>query len=396
MYFDEFYCRYDVAAKHLYLTLQRANSAFRVCSWSEGCRVEVEESGGWKAKGDAIDLRVASDLGYAYHPIARYTRELPQEIVQNLAPFGNGQLAMLQVCAASPRGVQLLQNAPLLLWLVAPVLLRKSEAEPVTLHTLLGLKQRDLLALHCGRGNNALIRLIAKVPIPAIHTDPQILTDILMMEEASSLLRHKHAVDWRMLKLIASQGDRVNIPLVRGIIMSNMEPSAMAEALDNLNSLVRDTTNLGHQLRIADTNSLIAACTDWRTLWGMHEAWTRRLNSMQLDHMVRRFGEELPPPPLPGTDSIQPIDSVSELLLEGRTMHHCAGSYIDDVRNGTCYIYRVMEPERATLAIWPGTSVPWVLGELRSYCNSRPGMDVRRQVQEWLRENNALILAESQ
>lgn len=397
MYLDTSYCRYDAAAKHLYFTLPWAHRTFRVCSWSEGCRVEEEENDEWEAKVDAIDLPVVSELltsGDGDHPISRYICELPHEVVQGIAPFGNGQLAMLQVCAASPRGAQLLRSAPVLLWLVAQELLRKSAAEPEKLHTLLGLKQRDLLALHCGRGNNSLIRLLAKLPIPAIYTEPQVLTAILTREEASSLLRHKNTVDWRLLKLIASQGDRVNIPLVRGIIMSDMAPPVMAEALGKLDIFVRDTTNLGCQLGIADADKLIAACTGWRMLLGLHEAWTKRLNNAQLDAMVQEYGEEFPPPPLPGMDGIHAIDSVRELLLEGRIMHNCVGAYINTVRDGTCYIYRVTEPERATLAIRPGASAPWVLAELKSYCNSRPGMDVVRRVQEWLSENNALILAE--
>jgi hypothetical protein len=388
-------CKYDAATKHLYFILQWPHSSVRVRSWSEGCRVDMEESGGWKAKADAVDLPVADALLTGWerdHPIARYTHELPQDIVRDLASFGNGQLAMLQVCAISPRGAQLLRSAPVLFWLVAPVLLRESGAEPEALHTLLGLKARDLLALHCGHGSNALIRLLAKVPISATHMDKRILNAILLREEASTLLRHKANVDWQLLELIVNQGDKISNPLVRSIIMSNMEQPAMAATLDKMDSIVRDTMHLGQQLGIADAAGLVATCTDWRMLWGLHEAWTKRLNSVQLDATVRKYGETLPPPPLPGTDAIQPIDSVRELLLEGRIMHHCVGSYIDDVRSGTYYVYRVMEPERATLAIWREASGIWVQGELKSYCDKKPGMAVDRQVQEWL-TNSACKLA---
>jgi hypothetical protein len=217
------------------------------------------------------------------------------------------------------------------------------------------------------------------------------LPAILAREEASSLLRHKRNVGWQLLKLIAGQGDRIRLPLVRGIIMSDMEPTAMARALGRSDSLVRDIANLGRQLGIADADRIIAACTDWRMLWNLHEAWTERLNSMQLDDMVREYGEKLPPPPLPGTNGIQPIDSVRELLLEGRIMHHCVGGYIDDVRPGGCYIYRITEPERATLEIRRNASGTWVQGGLASYCNGRPGMDVVMRVREWLLiENDAL------
>ena len=73
MYLDTSYCCYDSAAKHLYFTLPWGHRTFRICSWSEGCRVDEEENAGWEAKTDAIDLPVVSGLltgGDDDHPIA--------------------------------------------------------------------------------------------------------------------------------------------------------------------------------------------------------------------------------------------------------------------------------------------------------------------------------------
>jgi len=386
MYLDTTYCRYDAITKHLYFNLPWSRSMIRACSWSEGCRVDVKKCGGWDTQADAVDLPVVSDLltgGDNDHPIARYAQDLPREVVRGVAAFAYGQLAMLQVCAASPRGEQLLRSAPVLLWLIAPTLLRQSEGRTEALHDLLGLRQRDLLALYCWRGNSALTRLLAKVP-PAIDADRRILTAILAWEEASSLLRLKPKVDWALLRLIDGQRSRISNPVARSIIMSDMEPPAMARALGNLDRIVQDTTNLGQQLGITDAAALVAACTGWRMLRGLHDAWTKRLNSVELDVMIEQCGDYLPPPPLPGTNAIQPVGSVRELLLEGMVMHHCVGSYIDAVRSGTCYIYRVTKPERATLEIQRNQSGVWVQAQLKSYCNGRPGMDVVRQVQKWL------------
>ena len=118
------------------------------------------------------------------------------------------------------------------------------------------------------------------------------------------------------------------------------------------------------------------------------------MNSKKLYAMVKKYGKKLPPPPLPGTDKIQPIDSVRELLLEGQIMHHCVGSYIENVLSGDWYIYRIMEPERATLGILLDDMAGiWAVAQLKSYSNSTPSADVVELVYEWLVERQPLLAA---
>lgn len=392
MYLDTSYCQFDSATKQLYCTLPWDNSIIRIRSWSEGCRVEIKEKDGWQMDIDNIDIPVISDLltgGDKNHPIACYERELPQKIVQNIAPFAYGQLAMLQVCAASTRGKQLLEDAPVLFWLIAPELLSRSEGEPQALHSLLGLRKRDLITLICGRGNNSLVRLLGKVPPPGnVYASQKILTAILSREDACSLLRHKAKVDWLLLVLIVRQGERINSAIVRNIIMSNIALPDMAKLLGKLDEVIRDTIRLGEELRIANAAETTMACAGWKSLWSLHEAWTKRLNSVKIDALVEKYGEKLPPPPLQGTDDIQPIDSVGELLLEGQIMHHCVGSYINTVRSGGCYIYKILKPERATLEIIVSKTGDWRVSQLKSYCNSAPSAHTFKHVQKWLIEKS--------
>jgi hypothetical protein len=384
---------YDAEAKHLYFTLHESGLSLRLGSWSEGCRLEVFKNDAWSAPDEALtdlDLpELSSLLGNGDSgPVAGYMRELPPEVVQGLAPFRYGWLAMLQVCAASPRGGQLLRAAPLLFWLAAPALWRQSGGRAEALETLLGLKQRDLLALSCGRGSKALIRLLARIPPPAsIHPyQHRALTAILAREEASSLLLRKQNVDWGLIALVRYHFERISNTMFRSIIMREPDSRAMAKAIDELDTIVRDTTNLGRQLGIADAPGLVAARADWRGLQGLHDAWTERLNSMGVDALVRKYGEKFPPPPLPGAEDIQPVDSVRELMLEGQIMHHCVGGYIEDVCSGRRYIYRVTAPERATLEIQKNKAGVWGLGQVKTRCNGTPGNEVTRRVWEWFSE----------
>ena len=393
-YLEKACFRYDAVAQQLYCALPWYPATLRIHSWSEGCRVVVEGTVRWDVITNILDLPVASGLTDQKndHPLACYSRELPQDVVRAIAVFGSDQLAMLRVCAASPRGGQLLENAPVLLWLLAPTLLRKSGANPKDLHDLLGLRQQELLALYCGYENKALLRLLVKVPLQGTtQGNKRVLAFILAWKEACALLRHKRVIDWQLLECITNLGYIISSPLARDILRCDMAPPATARALADLNSMVRDATSIGLELGITDAAAQVAACTRFETLQRMHDAWTSRLNSMKLDAMIKKYGESLPQPPLPGMDGIQPIESIRELLLESMCMHHCVGSYIEGILSGRCYIYRVTKPERATLEIRQTGPGVWEQAQLKSYCNRPSGENVAEQVQKWLLESASAI-----
>ena len=298
--FEKACFRYDAVSHQLYCTLPwfQNSVTLRIYSWSEGCRVVVEGDLRWDTIANVFDLPIASGLPDKNkdHPIASYTHELPQDIVSAIAIFGSDQLAMLRICAASPRGEQLLRSAPVLLWLVAPTLLRKSGAEPKVLHDLLGLQRQKLLALYCGHGNKALLRMLAKIPPEGTsHGNKRTLAILLAWDEVNALLRHKRVIDLQLVAHIVSLGNIARTPLVRDILMRDMESSATARALANLNNMIRDTTSMGLELGITDAAAQVAACMRFETLQRMHDAWIERLNSMQLDAMINKYGESLGP-----------------------------------------------------------------------------------------------------
>jgi hypothetical protein len=99
---------------------------------------------------------------------------------------------------------------------------------------------------------------------------------------------------------------------------------------------------------------------------------------------------EFPEPWYPGGASggfdIVPVTSSSELYREGKLLHHCAGTYADQVHSGDCYIYSVRK-DRAPLAtlqlVRSATGV--AIGQLRGACNAKASKEVLRAVNSWLR-----------
>ncbi len=97
-------------------------------------------------------------------------------------------------------------------------------------------------------------------------------------------------------------------------------------------------------------------------------------------------GSPLPPPPFPGTSEIIPLSTPQEVQQEGVEQTSCVASYLDKVRRGHTYIYRVLAPQRATAEIAEQQRGHWRLVQLAGFRN-RPVLKATWQaVESWLAE----------
>jgi hypothetical protein len=72
------------------------------------------------------------------------------------------------------------------------------------------------------------------------------------------------------------------------------------------------------------------------------------------------------------------------LVEEARQQHNCVLGYRDEIAlKRNFYLYRVLEPQRCTLALRKHSD-SWRIAELRSVCNEPADISVRRSVQKWL------------
>lgn len=105
-------------------------------------------------------------------------------------------------------------------------------------------------------------------------------------------------------------------------------------------------------------------------------AYADRLTDLQLG--------PLPKPPIEGTETIIPLQTGSDLRDEGLAQHNCVGGHVGRVRAETCYVYRILEPERATLSIIKAPGGEWQIDELFIACNKPVKSETRQAVTEWL------------
>lgn len=81
---------------------------------------------------------------------------------------------------------------------------------------------------------------------------------------------------------------------------------------------------------------------------------------------------------------IRPIASLEELILEGKTLHHCVGSYGDKYARGGCTIFAVRRREEPQLPAWTlELSTDGRVVQLRGSRNTPPPREVQDFVDQW-------------
>ena len=95
------------------------------------------------------------------------------------------------------------------------------------------------------------------------------------------------------------------------------------------------------------------------------------------------------PPPVPGNEQIRPLLNTAQLEQEGRQQGNCVKSYSPFVMAERLYIYKVLQPERATLSIRQDCHGTWQISELKTARNKKVTVATRRFVQAWLDRHNA-------
>ena len=118
--------------------------------------------------------------------------------------------------------------------------------------------------------------------------------------------------------------------------------------------------------------------------WRRREQETLRRLTVEKERQQRILASGFPPPPMPGTGDIIPLTTEAELIKEGEDQHNCVGGYNKLVKDGNFYVYRVLQPERATLSVVRGADGGWLRSELKTAGNARPNPETVRHVDNWV------------
>ena len=139
---------------------------------------------------------------------------------------------------------------------------------------------------------------------------------------------------------------------------------------------------MGENLGVSNFQTVVDRQPTKEKLQELHDRWVGELHKEKKGEINN---VPFPLPPIPGSEEIIPITTYRELFVEGKKMHHCVACYLQKIRSGNSYIYKVFAPQRATLEIVLNQGSSPGVGQLKLAHNQEPSKETLAAVHEWMR-----------
>jgi hypothetical protein len=317
-----------------------------------------------------------------------------------LAPFKSHQWNPLVFLSMKRRFYDLLKSSPVLAYLLANdervrmMVFRKE----LMLDDLTGMKQAELLNLLDLPSTKAFAQIFRKIaPASACPALTAMLRRCATDPDRIKKLAHLQKINLGALTLLTREESvrRQVTPQLLEEVSQNRSEAHYAVTANRLSESIRWHQEL-HANRpfpaLRSREALNAYHEEISAAAQQYFQTTGATARAEKQESFRRtldkpFGE----PPIPGSDTIRPLTTPRELVAEGYAQHNCVGTYSDRVRSGNCCIYRVLEPERATLSIVKVSGGDWMISELYTACNKPVKSETRQAVKEWLSQTQVGI-----
>ena len=310
-----------------------------------------------------------------------FRNTLPDALAEGIERFQNNQWAIIMmVHRHGEPAMDLLESNPVLAYALAnstgfQSLMKHPEYGPRSGYVF-RLKQRQILRKLKMPDTKSMLKLLRKVRLQSVTPETiETLVKSYRIKGAREFLSHLDVVNAGVIDLV-SRRKRLTVltpSLVREVSCTRRE--------DRVPFASHQLDDLLHMARVRYPDREVQPLRSMEQLRALHD-------ELALDFERSSSGKlyscRVPPPPIPGNEIIVSLSEAAEIREEGAVMRHCVGSYIRNVAAGRCYIYRVLEPERATLSIKRNTSGQWGIGQLLGPGNAAVSDDTRREVRLWM------------
>lgn len=334
-----------------------------------------------------------------------YARTFPEDVLSLSLRYSNGQWHMMCFMASCQGAIDLVRSNPALAYcLVSHKLFRQSASgsDPVLeAQSWAYKKQCDILNWLGFAGTDLARRILQNVvPMDVSVVGMRKLRNAMKCKEIANSLSHLPQINKSVLSMISEPAllNRVTQEAFNEIAMQNDYYVADSisyirktegkfnlnppKPFTNLQDIFSHTSKMGllNDLEIyglgADESETDIAKMERLLGCGPHEPFNgieemvgyhNHLVSLLKDDSFGFVGlqEVFPAPPFIGTSTIVPIKTLYELLKEKEEMQQYMVDKIYAVARGEEYIYRVVEPVRATLSIRKNYLGFWEFNEMR-------------------------------
>ena len=392
MIIDQEYCDFDASTRRLTVFLGRVagNPEYevRLRSWEEGGGVEVRQGRVWQRNDEAFDYPVSSaevaELD-AHHPVRAYYDTLPGNAAKALRQFASHQCRLIHVLRQYPLSEEMASSAPILCWAASSLLgASPSKGE---IGSLFGSRRNLILEKFCGTGSASHLKFLTKIrDFSYQHEDLGLLKGMLRQERLMLKLRHVRMINWPVLRVFYKQPYILEMKCALDCLSaSNCRDAFMF--LGKVGMYIRDIRRMCQTASLEYPWARICAMKSAFQIKNLHDAIAVELSRKNAEAIIEKYGEDLPHSPLRGTENIVHISKVRDLLAEGEEMAHCVGGYVDRVMSGEVFIYRIFEPERATLEVERTPDGKFRIVQVKLYKNRHVSNMTLMLLKDWLGAN---------
>jgi len=323
-------------------------------------------------------------------------KSMPFSYAIALAPFRSHQWNLITLLSMKRRFYDLLKSSPVLAYMLAnsdPIMKRISRKE-IMMDKLTGMKQAELLDLLGLPGTKSFTQILRKIKPASAHPElTAMLWNCAKNDSVIKKLGHMKSINLGALTLFTHNDEIRNaltpqlLDEVGGKRAENHYPRTARELEDGLEW--HWTLRPDHRPPRFQTTADVSAWHEEIVAEGTRflADQTAARDREQIKQLRKKMAVRLPDPPIPGTDTIQPLRTGKELLIEGQQQRNCVGGYIPRVQRKECYIYRVLAPKRATLSLTKWPDGEWRIGELKAACNKPVKKETRAAVEHWLSQS---------
>ena len=299
-----------------------------------------------------------------HEALASFFNEIPAEERLEVQRFEERRWYLLNLFARCPGGLELSQSNPALALALAcnrafhqPKVQRPYRSA----RSLLPKPQREILAWLGFPATDSVRRILSKIPHRSL-TVANLLTLRKRLEEPAiqKLLAHLPVIHEGILRILSVPRYR---PLATPAFLGDL---ARDSSVQNWNTLlIRPLWETFACFELLGEPFTLPRLRSMKAFLDYHQTVAARIGEAH----VCRFPSQLPPPPFPGTQGIEPLTTSIELIREGAEMDHCIASHALLVHSGREAIYLVTEPIRATMSLENSVD-GWRLGQVSGPRNS--------------------------
>ncbi|MCF7985008.1 MAG: PcfJ domain-containing protein [Thiohalocapsa sp.] len=308
----------------------------------------------------------------------RFRFACPKPVARRAEPFRSDHLRLLRLLHVLGDAGDLFDSNPALAYCLAVAddigsLLGTDERAAAR---VAGWKQAEIMQQLGLPGTRQASRIMAKIRSASMSREVAVgLRASLRDQTALKLLAHLPELNAGTLALIndGALRERLTPKLLEAVLADPRETYFPFTA--------RELEAVCHMAGVIGVDLGRRRFIEPARITALHDDLTRDYLRLKIQGLA---GYSFPPPPVPGTDAIEPLATPKALIEEGRAQSNCVGGYARRVAEGNTYIYRVLSPQRATLSIVRVTGGDWQIGELLQACNVPVARATRQAVADWL------------